>query len=62
MVVVTHELDSIFTIAHRVVMLDKDAQGVIAIGRPQDLKETSQDPRVISFFNRTPLEGVTKLS
>ncbi len=62
MVVVTHELDSIFAIAHRVVMLDKDAQGIIAIGRPQELKESSLDPRVTGFFNRTPSGGVTKPS
>jgi phospholipid/cholesterol/gamma-HCH transport system ATP-binding protein len=54
MVVVTHELDSIFSIAHRVVMLDKDAKGIIAIGNPRDLKESSTDPRVSNFFNRVP--------
>jgi phospholipid/cholesterol/gamma-HCH transport system ATP-binding protein len=57
MVIVTHELDSIFNIAHRVVMLDKSAQGIIAVGDPRDLKEHSQDPRVTSFFNRQPLEA-----
>jgi phospholipid/cholesterol/gamma-HCH transport system ATP-binding protein len=54
MVVVTHELDSIFAIAHRVVMLDRDARGIIAEGAPGELKESSTDPRVINFFNRTP--------
>ncbi|HOP40006.1 MAG TPA: ATP-binding cassette domain-containing protein [Geobacteraceae bacterium] len=54
MVVVTHELDSIFSIAHRVVMLDKDAQGIIAIGSPLELKGSSSDPRVTNFFNRIP--------
>lgn len=57
MVIVTHELASIFNIAHRVVMLDKDAQGIIAVGDPLDLKEHSPDPRVTSFFNRRPLEA-----
>ncbi|MDD2320959.1 MAG: ATP-binding cassette domain-containing protein, partial [Geobacteraceae bacterium] len=52
MVVVTHELDSIFSIAHRVVMLDKEAQGIIAVGCPRELKESSSDPRVTNFFNR----------
>jgi phospholipid/cholesterol/gamma-HCH transport system ATP-binding protein len=60
MVVVTHELDSIFTIAHRVVMLDKDAQGIIAIGKPQDLKQLSTDSRVTNFFNRIPSGGEHK--
>jgi len=34
MVIVTHELESIFNIAHRVIMLDKSAQGIIAEGDP----------------------------
>ena len=57
MVIVTHELESIFSIAHRVVMLDKSAQGIIAVGDPKDLKEHSPDLRVTSFFNRQPLEA-----
>ena len=57
MVIVTHELESIFNIAHRVVMLDKGAKGIIAVGDPLDLKEHSPDPRVTSFFNRQPLEA-----
>lgn len=52
MVIVTHELDSIFTIAHRVLMLDKEAKGIIAIGPPQELRDGSTDPRVIRFFSR----------
>jgi phospholipid/cholesterol/gamma-HCH transport system ATP-binding protein len=57
MVIVTHELESIFSIAHRVLMLDKGAKGIIAEGDPKDLKVHSPDPRVISFFNRQPLEA-----
>lgn len=55
MVVVTHELQSIFTIAHRVVMLDKEARGVIAIGDPRELRDHATDPRVLAFFRRQPL-------
>ncbi|MEW6658324.1 MAG: ATP-binding cassette domain-containing protein [Thermodesulfobacteriota bacterium] len=54
MVVVTHELESIFSIAHRVIMLDKSAQGIIAQGDPRELKEHSPDSRVTDFFNRKP--------
>ena len=57
MVVVTHELESIFAIAHRVIMLDKSAKGIIAQGDPRDLKEHSSDPRVRNFFNRQPANG-----
>ena len=52
MVIVTHELESIYKIAHRVVMLDKSARGIIAEGKPEDLKSHSTDPRVINFFGR----------
>ena len=57
MVVVTHELESIFAIAHRVIMLDKSARGIIAEGDPRDLKEHSSDPRVKNFFNRKPFSS-----
>ncbi|MCK9376707.1 MAG: ATP-binding cassette domain-containing protein [Syntrophobacterales bacterium] len=57
MVIVTHELESIFNIAHRVIMLDKSARGIIASGDPLELKEHSDDPRVLNFFNRRPATG-----
>jgi phospholipid/cholesterol/gamma-HCH transport system ATP-binding protein len=51
-VVVTHELPSIFTIADRVIMLDKQEKGIIAMGDPQELRDHSPDPRVKHFFTR----------
>jgi len=51
-VVVTHELPSIFTIADRVIMLDRSARGIVAEGRPQDLRDRSDNPVVRQFFNR----------
>jgi phospholipid/cholesterol/gamma-HCH transport system ATP-binding protein len=51
-VVVTHELPSIFTIADRVIMLDKQERGIIAMGNPQELRDHSDDPRVRQFFTR----------
>ncbi len=51
MVVVTHELRSIFTVAQRAVMLDKQIKGIIAIGSPKELKENSNIPGVREFFN-----------
>jgi len=53
-VVVTHELQSIFTIADRAIMLDPVSRSIIAEGRPADLRDTSTDPRVRQFFNREP--------
>ncbi|HCN19558.1 MAG: polyamine ABC transporter ATP-binding protein [Planctomycetes bacterium RIFCSPHIGHO2_02_FULL_50_42] len=59
MVVVTHELPSIFAIAHRVIMLDKKTRKIIAEGRPADLRDMSTDPFVRDFFNRRIKEGVS---
>ena len=53
-VLVTHELESIFKIGKRCVMLDKEAQGIIARGDPRELRDTSTDPTVRRFFNREP--------
>jgi phospholipid/cholesterol/gamma-HCH transport system ATP-binding protein len=51
-VVVTHELPSIFTIADRVIMLDKQSKGIIAEGQPQWLRDHSDVALVRQFFNR----------
>ena len=52
MVIVTHELDSIFSIANRVIMIDKEKKGIIAEGDPHHLRDHSPDPVVRQFFNR----------
>lgn len=54
-VVVTHELQSIFAIADRAVMLDASSRRIIAEGKPADLRDASSDPRVRQFFNRQPV-------
>lgn len=51
-VIVTHELPSIFTVADRVVMVDKEAKTIIAEGRPQELRDRSDNPVVRQFFSR----------
>jgi phospholipid/cholesterol/gamma-HCH transport system ATP-binding protein len=51
MVVVTHELSSIFSIADRIIMLDRKTRGIIAEGDPMDLRDHSPDPYVRAFFN-----------
>jgi phospholipid/cholesterol/gamma-HCH transport system ATP-binding protein len=53
-VLVTHELESIFKIAKRCIFLDKDSRSIIARGDPRELRDTSEDPRVRDFFNRNP--------
>jgi phospholipid/cholesterol/gamma-HCH transport system ATP-binding protein len=52
MMIVTHELQSIFNVAQRIILLDKSQKGIIAEGSPLELKEHSTDPRVRNFFNR----------
>jgi phospholipid/cholesterol/gamma-HCH transport system ATP-binding protein len=55
MVIITQELESIFNIAHRVIMLDKKEKGIIAEGDPRELREKSADFRVTNFFRRQPM-------
>lgn len=52
MVIVTHELDSIYRVADRCIMLDKSTKGIIAEGDPKALKEESDHPLVKRFFHR----------
>ena len=51
-VIVTHELASVYTVADRVVMLDKRTKGIIAEGDPKVLRDTSDNPWVRQFFRR----------
>jgi phospholipid/cholesterol/gamma-HCH transport system ATP-binding protein len=53
-VIVSHELSSIFTIADRVIMLDKQTKGIVATGNPHELRDHSDKPRVRQFFSRLP--------
>jgi phospholipid/cholesterol/gamma-HCH transport system ATP-binding protein len=51
-VVVTHELASIFTIADNAVFLDAETRTMITTGNPKILRDESPDPRVRRFLNR----------
>ncbi|MEJ0071437.1 MAG: ATP-binding cassette domain-containing protein [Pseudomonadota bacterium] len=51
-VVVTHELDSIFAIGNNSVFLDIDSKTQIARGDPNRLREECDDPAVRSFLTR----------
>ena len=50
--VVTHELQSIFAIADRAIMLDPLTRAIIADDAPASLRDRSPDARVHQFFNR----------
>ncbi len=53
-VVVSHDLSSIMTIADRVLVLGRDIRGIAAIGSPSELKERKEDENIYKFFNRLP--------
>ena len=55
-VVVTHELDSVFTIGEHVIMLDKEAKTIVAEGSPRDLRDSSANEWVRHFLSRDGLK------
>ena len=56
-VVVTHELASIFAIGNNSVFLDPVTRTMIARGDPNRLLAESEDPRVRSFLTRGEAAG-----
>jgi len=51
-VIVTHELASIFGVGNNSVFLDAESKTMIAAGDPKTLLSDSKDPRVIQFLTR----------
>ncbi len=51
-VVVTHELASIFTIGNDSVFLDNESRTIIARGDPKMLRDSSENIKVRAFLNR----------
>ncbi len=51
-VIVTHELSSIFNIADKVIFLDTATHTQGALGNPADLRDHSDNPAVRLFLNR----------
>jgi phospholipid/cholesterol/gamma-HCH transport system ATP-binding protein len=58
-VVVTHELASIFAIGTNAVFLDADTKTMIASGDPKVLRDSCPDPRVREFLTRGEADGGT---
>ena len=52
-VIVTHELASVFTLNGRVIMLDKQAKGIVAEGIAETLKNDRSNRAAWRFFNRS---------
>jgi phospholipid/cholesterol/gamma-HCH transport system ATP-binding protein len=55
MVIVTHELDSIFSVADHVIILDKEIKGIIEEGNPLELRKNTKNPWVKDFLTRVDL-------
>lgn len=51
-VMVTHELPSLFAIGNNSIFLDPDTRTAIASGPPRQLLSESKDPKVIRFLTR----------
>jgi len=58
-IMVTHELPSIYTVADKVIMLDKRVKKIVAEGNPQDLRDHSDNLWVRQFFNREASSNVS---
>lgn len=50
-VVVTHELESVYTIADRCILLDRERRGILAEGAPAELRDQPQEKAVRDFFH-----------
>jgi len=59
-VVVTHELASIFAVGSNSVFLDMKSKTMIAQGSPKELLANSKDPRVIEFLTRGKKQGAAQ--
>ncbi|WP_231865785.1 ABC transporter ATP-binding protein [Cephaloticoccus primus] len=55
LVVISHELGSIFRVADRLILLHPAARGIIAEGPPAELAGASSDPRVREFLQQAPI-------
>jgi phospholipid/cholesterol/gamma-HCH transport system ATP-binding protein len=60
MILITHDIDTVFNITDRIILLDKIDKTIIAEGNPIDVYNTNKTERVIKFFERkrTSLNGV----
>src|SRR5678810_627723 len=59
-VIVTHELPSIFLVANTCIVLEKSAKGIVARGDPRKLRDASEIPFVHNFFTRSSPTASTK--
>jgi phospholipid/cholesterol/gamma-HCH transport system ATP-binding protein len=60
-IVVTHELPSIYAIADRAVLIDARTRRLAATGAPAELRDHSEDPWVRAFFRREVLHDAEEV-
>ena len=51
-VMVTHELASIFAVADQAIYLDVEAKTITAVGNPREMRDSPPNPRVGAFLRR----------
>ena len=56
-VIVTHELQSIFAIGDNAVFLDSETKTMLAVGNPAVLRDTSPEPKIRAFLTRGEAEA-----
>jgi len=56
LVVITHDLESIFAIGNRGIFLDPEAKTITASGNPRKLLEETRDPKVRAFLTRATVQ------
>jgi phospholipid/cholesterol/gamma-HCH transport system ATP-binding protein len=56
-VVVTHELQSIFAIGDNGVFLDAETKTMLAVGNPKILRDASPEPKIRTFLRRGETEA-----
>ncbi|MFQ5960100.1 MAG: ABC transporter ATP-binding protein, partial [Candidatus Methylomirabilales bacterium] len=59
-VVVTHELASIFAIGDNSVFLDPETKTMLAVGNPKALRDQSPDPKIRTFLTRGEVGAPTQ--
>jgi phospholipid/cholesterol/gamma-HCH transport system ATP-binding protein len=56
-VIVTHELQSIFAIGDNSVFLDAETKTMLAVGNPKILRDASPEPKIRAFLRRGETEA-----
>ena len=51
MILITHDIDTVFNITNRIILLDKTDKTIIAEGNPLDVYNNT-DERIVKFFER----------